>query len=164
MKNILYDEISWALCLSILSIVCHFWKSNNEISLQYELHVSNILYIFFVVVNSYDSQLSTWLRNHVLHMILEDKQWWDLPEFSWQLSQHMTGIYSESLTSIPEGGSHNNSLVTKLLIVVVDLSNTLHTRIIFRFKGFLISVCHIPGYKRLHAVNYKVHNNAEHSC
>ena len=73
-------------------------------------------------------------------------------------STNTTGRCYQSLTSIPEGGSHDNSLVTKLLIVVVDLSNTLHTRIIFRLIGFLIRVSHIPGYKSLHAVKQKINN------
>jgi hypothetical protein len=48
------------------------------------------------------------------------------------------------LTDIPEGSPHDNSLVPKLLVVVVDLGDRLDARVLEGLEALLSPVGHVP--------------------
>lgn len=43
-----------------------------------------------------------------------------------------------------KGGTHDNGLVAKLLIVAVHVGDTLYLRVLLGLMVFLVSVCHMP--------------------
>lgn len=59
-------------------------------------------------------------------------------------SKQVTASESLNLVGVSERGSHDDGLVVKLLVVVVDLSNALHAGVLQWGEGFLICVLHVP--------------------
>lgn len=58
--------------------------------------------------------------------------------------QQIAATQSSDLIDIAEGRSHDDRLVVKLLIVVVDARYTLHAGIIMQSKRLLVSVLYVP--------------------
>mmetsp|Transcript_16341 Transcript_16341/g.22907 ORF Transcript_16341/g.22907 Transcript_16341/m.22907 type:complete len:343 (+) Transcript_16341:131-1159(+) len=64
--------------------------------------------------------------------------------------QFIASCKLNDLALVTEGSTHYNSFVAKFLVIVVDLGNGLHTRIIFSVFVFLTSLSLVPVHNTAH--------------